>query len=43
MRVQLPRSRSDVEFSLRHWSNAGIRLPNRGQDFFTVSYAFSGG
>lgn len=43
MRVQLPRSHSDVEFSLRHWSNAGIRLPNRGQDFFTVSYAFSGG
>jgi len=42
MRVQMPRSASDLELSMRHWSNAGIRLPNRGQDFFTVSYSFGG-
>lgn len=31
---------SGLELCLRHWSNAGIRLPNHGQDFFTVSYVF---
>ena len=31
---------SDMEFAIRHWSNAGIRSPNRGQDFFTVTIAF---
>jgi Lipid A 3-O-deacylase (PagL) len=31
---------SEMEFALRHWSNAGIRTPNRGQDFFTVTIAF---
>jgi hypothetical protein len=30
----------DMEFAIRHWSNAGIRCPNRGQDFFTVTVAF---
>jgi len=30
-----------VELSMRHWSNAGIRLPNRGQDFATLSLVFS--
>jgi len=29
-----------VEISIRHWSNAGIRTPNRGQDFFTVLVYF---
>ena len=29
--------RHDMEFAIRHWSNAGMRCPNRGQDFFTVS------
>lgn len=29
-----------VEVWIRHWSNAGIRLPNRGQDFVTVSLVF---
>ena len=40
MRVQLSDSGSDLELSVRHWSNGGIRLPNRGQDFVTLSYAF---
>jgi len=31
---------SDMEFTIRHWSNAGIRTPNRGQDFFTVTITF---
>ena len=30
----------DMEFAIRHWSNGGIRCPNRGQDFFTVTVAF---
>jgi len=40
MRVRLSDSGSDLELSVRHWSNGGIRLPNRGQDFMTLSYAF---
>jgi hypothetical protein len=40
MRVRLSDSGSDLELSIRHWSNGGIRLPNRGQDFATLSYAF---
>jgi hypothetical protein len=40
MRVRLLDGGSDLELSVRHWSNGGIRLPNRGQDFVTVSYAF---
>jgi hypothetical protein len=40
MRVRLSDSGSNLELSIRHWSNGGIRLPNRGQDFATLSYAF---
>jgi hypothetical protein len=29
-----------VELSIRHWSNAGIRLPNRGQDFAVLTLVF---
>jgi hypothetical protein len=29
-----------VEFALRHVSNAGIKKPNRGQDFITLAYVF---
>ena len=29
-----------LELSVRHWSNAGIRLPNRGQDFAVLTLAF---
>jgi Lipid A 3-O-deacylase (PagL) len=30
----------DTEVAIRHWSNAGLRAPNRGQDFLTVTVAF---
>lgn len=40
LQVRAPASRSTLEVSVRHWSNGGIRLPNRGQDFVTLSYAF---
>jgi hypothetical protein len=30
----------DMEFAIRHWSNAGLRTPNRGQGFFTVTVRF---
>ena len=29
-----------VELTVRHWSNASIRFPNRGQDFATLSFGF---
>jgi hypothetical protein len=29
-----------LELAIRHWSNAGIRLPNRGQDFATLLLVF---
>lgn len=32
--------RRDMEFAIRHWSNAGLRCPNRGQDFLTVTIGF---
>ena len=29
-----------VEFALRHMSNAGLKKPNKGQDFLTLAYVF---
>ena len=29
-----------LEFAIRHISNAGIRKPNRGEDFLTLAYVF---
>ena len=29
-----------VEFAIRHISNAGLKKPNKGQDFLTVAYVF---
>jgi hypothetical protein len=43
MRISLNQHGSSLELTARHWSNAGIRLPNRGQDFYTLTYAFSPG
>jgi len=34
-----PTRTTSVELALRHWSNAGLRLPNRGQDFVTLTYS----
>ena len=39
-RVRLPGDRSVVELAIRHWSNAGFKLPNHGQDFATVTVRF---
>jgi hypothetical protein len=30
----------EVELAIRHMSNAGLKKPNKGQDFVTVVYAF---
>jgi Lipid A 3-O-deacylase (PagL) len=38
LRVRLPRNGSAVELTLRHWSNAGIKQPNHGQDFATLTF-----
>jgi hypothetical protein len=37
VRFQAPGSPVIGEITMRHWSNAGIRLPNHGQDFATVT------
>lgn len=37
LRLKMPRAHSTLEFSVRHWSNAGIKLPNHGQDFATLT------
>ena len=29
-----------VEFAIRHVSNAGLRKPNKGEDFLTLAYVF---
>ena len=41
LRVRLPRSGSAMELTFRHWSNAGIKLPNHGQDFATLTFLLS--
>jgi Lipid A 3-O-deacylase (PagL) len=30
----------DLELAIRHWSNAGLKLPNHGQDFATLTLVF---
>jgi hypothetical protein len=37
-RFRLPGDHIVGELTLRHWSNAGIRLPNHGQDFATLTF-----
>jgi hypothetical protein len=39
-RLRLGRGGEGLELCLRHWSNGGMRLPNHGQDFFTLTYVF---
>jgi hypothetical protein len=43
MRLRLPGDRVTGELTLRHWSNAGIRLPNHGQDFATLTFRLNSG
>ncbi len=37
LRFPLPGDRAVGELAVRHWSNGGIRLPNHGQDFATLT------
>ncbi len=39
-RFDLGSERTFVELSIRHWSNAWLRLPDRGQNFMTVMLGF---
>jgi hypothetical protein len=34
----LPTRNTAIELIARHWSNAGIKPPNRGQDFATLTF-----
>jgi hypothetical protein len=43
LRFHLPGNRVVGEVTMRHWSNGGIRLPNHGQDFATVTFRLNSG
>jgi Lipid A 3-O-deacylase (PagL) len=43
LRFRLPGNRVIGEVTMRHWSNGGIRLPNHGQDFTTVTFRLNSG
>jgi hypothetical protein len=38
VRFPFPGNRVTGELTFRHWSNGGIRLPNHGQDFVTLTF-----
>jgi hypothetical protein len=40
VRFNLGTSGAIMELTIRHWSNAGLKFPNRGQDFATLSFGF---
>jgi hypothetical protein len=37
----LPVPGMSIELCARHWSNAGLKIPNRGQDLTTLTFAIS--
>jgi len=43
LRFPLLRNRAIGEVTIRHWSNGGIRLPNHGQDFATLTVRLNSG
>ena len=43
LRFRLPGNRAIAELTLRHWSNGGVRLPNHGQDFATLTVRLNSG
>jgi hypothetical protein len=43
LRMRLPGNRVIAEVAMRHWSNGGIRLPNHGQDFATLTIRLNSG
>jgi hypothetical protein len=40
LRFQSPQFPASFELSARHWSNGGVRTPNRGQDFTILTVRF---
>jgi hypothetical protein len=40
LRFKVPQFPAAFELSTRHWSNGGVRTPNRGQDFTILSVRF---
>jgi hypothetical protein len=38
LRFRIPAQLAVTELAVRHWSNGGIRLPNHGQDFVTLTF-----
>jgi Lipid A 3-O-deacylase (PagL) len=43
LRFRMPGDRVVAELAVRHWSNGGIRLPNHGQDFATLTVRLNSG
>jgi len=43
VRFPWPGNRVITELTVRHWSNAGVRLPNHGQDFATLTFKINTG
>jgi len=43
LRFRIPGQVAVGELTVRHWSNAGIRLPNHGQDFVTLTVRLNTG
>ena len=43
VRYRLPGDRITAELTVRHWSNGGLRLPNHGQDFATLTFKVNSG
>jgi hypothetical protein len=43
VRFPFPGNRVVGELTFRHWSNGGIRLPNHGQDFVTLTVSLNSG
>jgi Lipid A 3-O-deacylase (PagL) len=43
LRFPMPGNRIVGELTFRHWSNGGIRLPNHGQDFVTLTVRLNSG
>jgi hypothetical protein len=43
VRFPMPGNHVIGELTFRHWSNAGIRLPNHGQDFVTLTVRLNSG
>jgi hypothetical protein len=43
LRFPMPGNHVIGELTFRHWSNGGIRLPNHGQDFVTLTVSLNSG